>query len=406
MPFPIEAITDASWSRFGAGGFRSIDAVAKDLARHDLEVVRPALLYGDSVVLRTGNILIQRQMEGIMTRLAMPLQGVLMFARICANGGESGLAPLSISARIPTPEEAHDLLEVRTTDLDDWFTNLAEFAGRWEESLHQFLSQTYEFLSAEADSLISTDLDAAVRAGILEIRPHLDEEALILQSDRRFLDVDLIAFNEPEIVSAYQEASMEAAVERLRSSSSALLLDPWSKVLAEEERAIEGGALRSIATSFGLEVMGRLTNVGEASVAELLDMRSELEPELVNFRSVMFDAGEQFLESGVDDPSGWLQDYTVRQIEPALQEIAGAVRSNTYLNQLLDVVSDPRQLVAPGGALLLAAQTTPVAIAPLIAAGLGLGLPLAQAERQRRAGAAQLKGNRFLFIHRLRNREF
>lgn len=265
---------------------------------------------------------------------------------------------------------------------------------QWEDAVEAFIPRFGRAMVEERGHLLSSDLDHAVDAGLLTILPHFEpgegndvpESNWLLWSS--------------EAIEEFQNESLDRTIERLRNSSAVPLLDPWALEVARQEGLSAEREVREFAAGFGTKLLSATTGVRRASVLEILDLREELSEELINFRSAMFTASQEFLGTSADDADAWLDDYTVRVITPALTELGESVRSNSFMSELLDVVTDPQQLLIPGG-LLIAATTGQHDLGSLVAAGLGLGLPLGKARKKFSQEHHKNRANKLYLLHRL-----
>jgi hypothetical protein len=411
--FRIDVITDGGWSIFGPGAAIPFFGVADSLAEHDLALVRPALLYADEVTLRTGNFLIAGQITDRLTRSRMPLQAIGLFVHFVLLDDPGAYDYLDLdpsqmpsladaSAFLATWAQSVDLVATWSKDealaeSQRWFREVVEpFVLKWESAIAAFLSASVPALRSERDALISPDLRPAIENGTLTVRPHLELDGLDLSAENDWFMFDG--------VQEYRELALDAVAELITSGDTTPLLDPWAVEVARSEDLIQDTAARSFAASFGATLLSATTGVGRASVQELLDMREEFRPELVRFRAAMMKAADEYLESDVEHAASWLVDHQLREVDPALVDIAEAVERNRYAAELLDVVRDPKSLLAPAGTLLVAASTSHLETGSVLAAGLALGLPLARASKAINDRSMEIRRNPYFLLHQLHRR--
>jgi hypothetical protein len=150
------------------------------------------------------------------------------------------------------------------------------------------------------------------------------------------------------------------------------------------------------------ELMARLPTFPEASVDEVLDIRSDLSPALTRFRSAMVTLSKDFTspawETGFADE---VHDAWVESVQPAVDEIDSAVREN---KSLLTLASDFTGTVkgASAGLAIVGAGTVshdnPVALAGGVVSATGA---LLETLRRHTTGAREIRMQPFYFLYAL-----
>lgn len=200
------------------------------------------------------------------------------------------------------------------------------------------------------------ELENLVKLGLVEVRP------LAVSDDSA------------DIVHAYLDVITDA----LDKGNSYPLLDDQSsnliRAMAREGRLMagEGAIHRGKAIGLAADLFERLPTFEEASVADVLDVRSELQDSLVSFRSAMLEYTESIKSAAWDEsfPSD-ADNVFMQKVAPTIEDIDEAVRSNKYLIELTSRIGDKPAaiLISALGLLLAEASSTP----GLISAALGVG---------------------------------
>ncbi len=159
------------------------------------------------------------------------------------------------------------------------------------------------------------------------------------------------------------EARYLARLEELISQPSAypILYDPEGVLLrtAKEKGMIltAGQQRRSAQATIGNNLLIRLPTFPRATVKETLEIRKELRPYVMGFRSALVSFGEKigqippWNKEEIDDV---IQDIYVGQVLPQVTELQQQVQKNKYLRQLTgELVKSSEKLLVPVAATWL-----------------------------------------------------
>lgn len=135
----------------------------------------------------------------------------------------------------------------------------------------------------------------------------------------------------------------------------------------------EAGIARGKHSGLAASLLERLPLFEDASVDELLDIRRELEPYLVRFRSAIITFSEDIKTASWDADFAFEADQVFqRDVEPAILEIEEAVRSNSYMATLARRFAD-KPLVVPSGSALAMLMSQLSAVPQVVTQALGVG---------------------------------
>ena len=350
----------------------------------EIEVVKPALLYGDSVRIMGPGI---ASLYHLANQVALPVDEQL-------EGSYRYIA-----LRYPEEWEKVRLIKQRVDRLrkKGWRTTqgrvkLKQIEARQEQAERELLDLGTQFKQVLRDAGYF-EVKAAVEAGILLIDPVLAENA--------FIESDL------------SSRLWHAYVEKLGS----ILLERGAYPLFDEftAKVIQAGISDGIFQPMKLvdehgkqigaasHFMHRLPAFSGASISEILDIRSELREPLVRFRAAMIEMGA--LIGSMAYGEGFrkqVEELARAKIDPALLEIEERVRDNNYLKQLLTKVVPDTKAMLTGA---LAVGFTQLAELPALwAVGTG-ALPAAiqaawSTEIERRQEAREIRRHEMYFLHR------
>jgi hypothetical protein len=145
-------------------------------------------------------------------------------------------------------------------------------------------------------------------------------------------------------------------------------------------------------------LFNRLPEFDKASVDELLDIRRELERPLTNFRAKLSKLSADF------DSASWDEDFAydaqravTEHIEPEIQEIEDAIRSNTYLGKLNTRITD--KVTQEWAAVLGLAVMSNSATLMVAGAAVSAGKNLIQAKQDLEASKEDVEGKSMYFYY-------
>jgi hypothetical protein len=161
-----------------------------------------------------------------------------------------------------------------------------------------------------------------------------------------------------------------------------------------------GASGRSAQAMTASALMGRLPTFPDATVDEVLDIRTQLANPLTGFRGAMVTVAKDFTseawEKGFNDE---VHDAWVERVAPALQGIEEAIRGNRSLLAIAAGVADAASASYPGLAIVGAGMLDHVGAASAVGGAFAAGAPLLQALRDRRTAATQIRMQPFYFLY-------
>jgi hypothetical protein len=160
------------------------------------------------------------------------------------------------------------------------------------------------------------------------------------------------------------------------------------------------GRSAQVMTASGL--MARLPTFPDATVDEILDIRAELMPALVQFRAAMVGLSKDFKQSawetGFEDQ---VQDAWVGSVHPAIEEIDESVRANKSLLMLASDLTGGLKGSLPGLAILGSGTAGHDGRQQAVGAALTATGTLLEAVRARRETVQQIRMQPFYFMYDL-----
>lgn len=298
----------------------------------DIRLVKPALLYADVVKLYSPSALMllssaslaqltARERMQFLTQiypLFDPHQAPLLFEMLETDKQLEKRKKTRSREELLTYHRLRPKLEKLKTEID----------RIWTDELVPQIEQQLEATGAN-------QLTSAISAGLLEVDP-------LTKSNK--------GFNTDQVIEAFVEKLATVLSER----GTYPLFDDRTGTLVRH--AVAEGAFsvtppareRGKQVAMASEFLGRLPAFPRASVAEILDIRNELQAPLVRFRAAMVEFGILIESATFEEGFAEQVDELYRlKVQPALVEIEEQVRTNNYLRVLVgEVIGDSKTLLA------------------------------------------------------------
>jgi len=160
--------------------------------------------------------------------------------------------------------------------------------------------------------------------------------------------------------------------------------------------------LKQIGLAFNM--FQRLPNFDKATIVEILDIRKTLNKPLVRFRSVIIEMSERIkYEPWDEDFKYYVEKVFYQKVEPAILEIEEECKSNKYLVNLLDIITE-RPWEIPAGGIIGAAISKLAEISSISAAVIGLTLGVGTASykalNEWKEKTKEIESNQMFFYYR------
>jgi hypothetical protein len=365
----------------------------------ELDLIKAALLYGDEVTLLSP--------------------ATTMFLGVEEWGGYSMIEQMKLLRQVAhllvSKQEADELIQ----GLDSMEAALAK-GGLVNRLLQARLAQMFKPIQESLADELSVIFQSGGMDQIAEARA---KGLLRIESSDPGTATDLLVScvrsaklngegqpNDPEYTDRMVETFIGKLSDHLSLGREYVIFD--QPIADLTKAAIEAGlfepasgpAGRSAQGMTASELMGQLPTFPNASVDEVLDIRSELSPALTRFRSEMVTLSKGFKteswEKGFTDN---VHDAWVENVEPAV-EIDAAVREN---KSLLTIASDATAALKgtlPGLAIVGAGHEAHSSSLAITGGAVSATGALLQALRERKDQTTRIKMQPFYFLYALDRR--
>jgi hypothetical protein len=352
---------------------------------HDLRLVKAALLYADSAKLcsyTSSLLLYMLQMAEFDTdqRLEL-LESVIPYLFADEEEAKRVLERFRIYKLLVTPKNPVGL------SLYKQFQLWSHIEKTWED-----LREIIHAMAAKAgmDGLLD-----ALRSGLIELHT--------FQTSRSH-DVT------HEFFGVIKDAVSDGSTYPLLDDQTGNLI---RLAIAEGKMSVSDVATyRGRHSALAGALLERLPLFDRASVTDILDIRRELQKPLVRFRKAVITFSETIKTAAWDQdfPSDVERIY-YKEVEPAIQEIEDAVRTNKFLQELARKLVDKPMAPAGGSALAwvvsqasalpdVISQTLSATNATLAGAAMSTGLVAYDAFRDWRQKQLSTERNQLYFYYR------
>jgi hypothetical protein len=148
--------------------------------------------------------------------------------------------------------------------------------------------------------------------------------------------------------------------------------------------------------------MGRLPTFPNATVDEIVDIRSELAPALTQFRSKMVTVSKAFSSGPWEtDFEDEVHDAWVEEVNPALENIDASVRDNASLLSVSAGLGGAASSAYPGLAIAAAGLAGHLGAVTLVGGALAGVTPLLKALHSQKIGKHEVRMQPFYFLYSL-----
>lgn len=366
------------------------------LSAYDLQLLKPALLFGDHVNLISFRETMQQMVwSQAKTLFVMPMPRLGHFMGVAQRRDPSELDRLGLKeSELPAQDETAEALRSWRSggDVDSYWEKYEELVERAANNARSALHLRFQQLTA-------TELKPAIDRGLLSVEGWLPP---FTETPEAGLLVD---------INEMYDASLDMFMDRLSNANHQPMLDAGSKWV-EENWITTGSSTHAAAdtdwhssTVVAADLIIRLPGLDRLPLSDVIDLRADLKAYLPAFRSEMIRLSEDVTTSeslAPRDLSVELNRRWHRDIAPVVEEIREQVVAASYPRRLLNTLtSEKDSLIALGGAFMLGAGSVAAGLSALIPAGAGAVYPFVKALNESASAHREAKKNRLYFLYGL-----
>jgi len=365
----------------------------------ELDLVKAALLYGDRVTLISPVTTMFLRVEGL--EHFSPRQQIELVRRV---------API-----LMPPDEVPEF-ERGIEQVDDFLRTTDRGGSAGERILRAGLLQQFAPIQHKLSEVVreladDAGIDQLARArakGLVQIENADPGDAMDLLVSS-ILSAKLAQTGERQD-DPHTDRIVETFVEKLSrylsSGREYLIFDQPIANLTEAAireglfSPARGPAGRSAQAMTASALMGRLPTFPNATVDEVLDIRTELAKSLIQFRAAMVTISKSFTSAAWEsDFEDEVQDAWVESVLPAVEAIDNSVRENRSLLALASGIAGAANTSYPGLAIVAAGLLGHVGAVAALGGGLSGAAPMLQVLRDRRTAAKEIRMQPFYFLY-------
>ncbi|MGW4481143.1 hypothetical protein [Rhodococcus triatomae] len=372
------------------------------MTQYDVDLLKPALLFADSVTLVTTRVeLINLAKSDIALVRGMGIRQYITFLRVAKNAIASELEFFGIKEEwLPTQQEVDArLVEIQefASQQSDYPANaMEEFLAKYDQAFIAFLDGTLRASRERISKLVSAEIDEAEETGLVRITGWGDRAihpaGIHLQGQQNYMD----------------ELADSAADLLTRTVPGAIMLEPGSAgqlLTRESASAPLPNSANRIAASF----VGMLPGLRSAPMSEVLDVRNDLSEYLPPFRAAILDLSERLSSHDIADPMQTLDEidkHWHREINPALSEIHAQLARGRYRRHILEEFATSKDSLAAtaGAAIAIGGGSLIGGIAALVPGLVAGAYPFVKAMNSALNTRDEAKKNRMYFLYESRKR--
>jgi hypothetical protein len=348
---------------------------------HDLRMTKAALLYADRAKLcsPTSSLIVQLLLFGEIDRKQQLEFYEQVLPMLLKDSGKFASARNNI--------HNYRLLTRKKKRRPDEDLSVARF----EKKLNDTWGEMRIIIEEQAAEAGAEGLVTALQSGLLELHP-FDVSGQSKDVATQFVSVIGDAISDGTTYPLFDDSTgglVQASINegKMKVSDSAVA------------RARHGGLVG--------ELLERLPLFDDASVADVLDIRRELEKPLVRFRGAVIGFAESIKTAAWDAEFTSDAGTLYRQdVAPAILEIEETVKANRELSSLLPKLSD-KSLTLAGGSAIGWVISQLSALPEIARSTLGVGIPAAilvsESIREWREKHREVERNQLYFYYKTKN---
>jgi hypothetical protein len=379
----------------------------RTLAEYDENLVKPAILFADSIKLWSERIdMIDSNASRSFAVARMPMRTVYHYLAICYRRDPTEIDSLGLDpSMLISKEDAAVFFHARDSIPKDILT---EFIETHESQIDEVADATLAVLRSRHIDLSSAALRSLRDEGILSVSGWANGDN----------DVWSLAWEDED---AFFNRSYLDLVLSLPRSRNAVLLEPGAAFYlsgpgsqlapgdahSANARGIEGGEDKLTPTSLAFGMIGRLPGLSEVSIPDLIEIRRDLQDYLTPFRAEAASMAEALSAESLEPED--LERVLTRQwhvkVNPILSELDHKVRRGDYPRNLLAAFSEDKTAIASSAASLVLASGTLVAgLSTLIPAVAAASVPFVKAWNDTLKARDDVTQNRLYFLYQAKER--
>lgn len=367
------------------------------LPQYDAELLKPALIFGDHVNLVTFSETMRDMVYSqAKTLYVMPMVRAAHFVQVSRRRDPRELETLGVTlGQLPTQEQIEE-------DWESFSRGDLNFIREYDELIETVSQNAIRVWAKRFEELEGKELGPAITSGRLSVEgwtPPIEKHGMASVG----LNVEETEF-----------WSYDEFVARLGSSNKQLMLDAGASWIAENWRSPHYQKRRAVADKAGnwrltsvlvARQMVTLPGLERLTIAEILDLRRELEEYLPAFRSEVFHLGEDIAnadEMTQEEVSLELERRWHRDVAPAVMEIRQQIAAASYPRHLLNAVTTEKgSLAALAGAFALGAGSLAAGVSALLPAAAAAAYPFAKALNETLSARREARRSRLYFLYKL-----
>lgn len=345
-------------------------------SRYDEESLKPALLYADHIDLYSYRSTLAQSLTSEVAKLKLPVLGSRQLFAVLNEHTDEQLERLGVIMDL-----VPDLQYFRQAgpDLVEDVGGPLEFWDRYGQQILEINRAYFTELKKGFDSMQSDPIKKVEELGLVEVH-HWNHIPTV--PPEPFPDL-------------WTRAKFELA-ETLSELDRPLMIDPASLAMigAESERSVET-AIESLATMS----LSRLPNFEKATIAEILEIRSDLAPLLAPFRAEMIALGRE-VYNNADADVGRAASYVWHErVAPIVAELDYETQRSRYLRDLLGVVTSGKDALVSAAGVVVAVGAAASGVSVLLPGVAAAAAPLVQALGKSVEARQLARKNRLFFLH-------
>lgn len=379
--------------------------------QYDVDLLKPALLFSDTVSLVSARIeYISLAQSNLVFARHLLVPRYISFLRTCLAPSSAELQFFGLTAGdIPTASEAQRLLDRISEPDHEILDDIEEFEKKFGAQFEQFGTKAEEKSLERIALLISSETEEAERSGLLKVEGWFDGVP----------DLAMMHLEGPQ---EYYDRLAEHALKRVQEASeagSAIMFEPGSRRIIpnapDQSEIVYRISDRVSAAKVAMSHLAMLPSLKNSPMSEVLDVRQGLIEYLPQFRRAVLSLADELSQMSVEAPEtieAVIDKHWHSAINPALSELRHQARKGKFRRHILEEFSSSKDSMAAaaGAAVTIAGGSLFAGLAALVP-GLAAGAyPFVKALNAAVKSRDDVKESQLYFVYeadrRLKKRGF
>lgn len=374
------------------------------LVDYDISILKPAVLFADSVNLVTTREELRALARSEMAMAnTMPRKRFMLYLELSMGYTPAMDSVYGISHSLLAPAQESERLRMSLSNREEGaFEAILDFLEPYHDNMEKTLRSYFDQAVHRYNLLGDGDISILTDSGIVSSQGWAPAD----------INPTMIAVNgQQQYVDSWAGWAAESLVD---ATADAVMFEPGAHMAFshhELQQNLKQASTGSLASTLAASTLGRLPGLTESPIREVLEIRNDLQEHLAAFRAEILD-----LESKISAQSDGstqsieklIDSYWHRELNPALAEMHSKLKKGKYRRHVLDSFSTNGNITAAAGGfaanigavgVLLAGGPIAAGLAAMVTGIAAASVPLIASASAALKSSDEARDNRLYFLY-------